>query len=230
MSSRVETLAQAASGVFPLLSVVVLLLSFLACELLQASPDPSAKSQPAVAYTPSAAQVTKAGLHPSERSLLPEIAALTQHTPVYDRPIIVDGRPGDREEIGLFTEWQSELLATGRNRDLIIQQADSMLDAPWCDYDAMKMPPWKGGKYAVSFSHLPNLYFLPYLAWFYDRDGYRAPLVILPAAAVVALLPFLSPERISLPALPSSRRGVRGVMSMCSGGLKVAFAAAAPGG
>jgi hypothetical protein len=51
---------------------------------------------------------------------------------------------------------------------------------------------------AVNAKITGALYFLPYLAWFYDRDGYRAPLVILPAAAVVALLPFLSPERISL--------------------------------
>jgi hypothetical protein len=42
------------------------------------------------------------------------------------------------------------------------------------------------------------VYFLPYLAWFFDRDGYRAPLVILPAAAVIALLPFLSVEQVSL--------------------------------
>jgi hypothetical protein len=35
------------------------------------------------------------------------------------------------------------------------------------------------------------IYFLPYLAWFFDRDGYRAPLVTLLAAAVVVLLPFL---------------------------------------
>jgi hypothetical protein len=39
------------------------------------------------------------------------------------------------------------------------------------------------------------LYFLPYLAWFFDRDGYRAPLVTLLAAAVVALLPFLFVEQ-----------------------------------
>jgi hypothetical protein len=51
---------------------------------------------------------------------------------------------------------------------------------------------------AVNAKVTGALYFLPYLAWFYDRDGYRAPLVILPAAAVAALLPFLSPERISL--------------------------------
>ena len=51
---------------------------------------------------------------------------------------------------------------------------------------------------AVNAKVTGALYFLPYIAWFYDRDGYRAPLVILPAAAVVALLPFLSPERISL--------------------------------
>lgn len=95
--------------------------------------------------------------------VLPSIEPLQQLTPVHDRPVILDGRPGDREEIGLFTEWQSEFLATGRNRDLIIEQADSLLDAPWCDYDAMKTVPWKGGKYAVSFSHLPNLFFLPYL-------------------------------------------------------------------
>jgi hypothetical protein len=42
------------------------------------------------------------------------------------------------------------------------------------------------------------VYFVPYLAWFFDRDGYRAPLVILLTAAVTGLLPFLAGEQISL--------------------------------
>ncbi|MEJ2139257.1 MAG: glycosyltransferase family 39 protein [Gammaproteobacteria bacterium] len=42
------------------------------------------------------------------------------------------------------------------------------------------------------------VYFLPYLAWFFDRDGYRAPLVILLAGAVVALLPFWPTGQVSL--------------------------------
>lgn len=42
------------------------------------------------------------------------------------------------------------------------------------------------------------VYFLPYLAWFFDRDGYRAPLVILLAGAVVGLLPFWPTGQVSL--------------------------------
>lgn len=40
--------------------------------------------------------------------------------------------------------------------------------------------------------------FLPYLAWFFDRDGFRAVLVISLAAAVTALMPYWSVEQVSL--------------------------------
>jgi hypothetical protein len=42
------------------------------------------------------------------------------------------------------------------------------------------------------------IYFLPYLAWFMERDGYRGPFVVLLAAAVVALMPFLFVDQVSL--------------------------------
>jgi len=41
------------------------------------------------------------------------------------------------------------------------------------------------------------IYFIPYLAWFFARDGYRAPLVILLAASVTALLPYLFVEQVA---------------------------------
>jgi len=43
------------------------------------------------------------------------------------------------------------------------------------------------------------VYFLPYLVWFLQRDGLRAPLVSLLAAGFVALLPYWSVEQVSLP-------------------------------
>ena len=42
------------------------------------------------------------------------------------------------------------------------------------------------------------LYFLPYLAWFFDRDGYRALLVTSLAAAVTALLPYWAIDQVSI--------------------------------
>ena len=42
------------------------------------------------------------------------------------------------------------------------------------------------------------LYFLPYIAWFVVRDGYRAPLAIATVGAALALLPFLSTDQVSL--------------------------------
>jgi hypothetical protein len=51
---------------------------------------------------------------------------------------------------------------------------------------------------AVNAKATGAVYFLPYLAWFMERDGYRGPFVALLTAAVVALLPFLSPEQVSL--------------------------------
>jgi len=42
------------------------------------------------------------------------------------------------------------------------------------------------------------LYFLPYLAWFFDRDGYRALLVTSLAAAVTALLPYWAMDQVSI--------------------------------
>ena len=94
---------------------------------------------------------------------LPSIGVLHQMTRTYERIPLVDSRGGDREEIGLITEWQAEFLATGRNRDLIIEQADVWLGAPWCDFETMRAPYWKDGQYSLSFSHTPNLFFLPYL-------------------------------------------------------------------
>jgi len=79
--------------------------------------------------------------------------------------IRIDGGGGDREEIGLFTEWQSWYLATGSDEALalIIEQADSALDVPWCDYTAMTLQFYYDGKYGYGVSHQPNLFFLPYL-------------------------------------------------------------------
>ena len=42
------------------------------------------------------------------------------------------------------------------------------------------------------------LYFLPYVAWFLQRDGVRAPLVIGTVALVVMAVPFAVPESVSL--------------------------------
>jgi len=42
------------------------------------------------------------------------------------------------------------------------------------------------------------IYFLPYLAWLFDRDGYRAVLVASLAAGVTALLPFWAIDQVSL--------------------------------
>lgn len=50
---------------------------------------------------------------------------------------------------------------------------------------------------AVNGSVTGMIYFLPYLAWFFDRDGYRALLVTLLAASVFALLPYLFVEQVS---------------------------------
>ena len=52
---------------------------------------------------------------------------------------------------------------------------------------------------AVNAKVTGAVYFIPYLAWFYYRDGFRAPLVVSLVAAVLALLPFWSLEQISLP-------------------------------
>jgi len=51
---------------------------------------------------------------------------------------------------------------------------------------------------AVNSKITGAIYFLPYLAWFFDRDGFRALLVISLAAGVTALLPFWSAEQVSL--------------------------------
>jgi hypothetical protein len=51
---------------------------------------------------------------------------------------------------------------------------------------------------AVNAKVTGAIYFIPYLAWFFDRDGYRVPLYILLVAAAIALLPFLSVEQVSL--------------------------------
>ena len=80
--------------------------------------------------------------------------------------MIIDGRPGDREEIGLFPEWHSMYLSTGdlAMRDTIIQMADDLLPLPWTDFYAMVNKPWvtpPGLSYG--FSHQPNAFFLPYI-------------------------------------------------------------------
>jgi hypothetical protein len=109
-------------------------------------------------------------------SILPRIGLLNQTTRETTRPMVMHGAGGDRHEIGLFTEWQSEFLANGKHRDLIIAQADSVLNAPWCDYAAMTQPFWKTpkGKYSLAFTHTPNLFFIPYLL---TRDKkYIAPM------------------------------------------------------
>jgi len=51
---------------------------------------------------------------------------------------------------------------------------------------------------AVNAKITGAVYFLPYMAWFFDRDGYRAPLVISLAAGVVGLLPFFASDQTSL--------------------------------
>jgi hypothetical protein len=51
---------------------------------------------------------------------------------------------------------------------------------------------------AVNAKITGAIYFLPYLAWFFDRDGFRSLLVILLAAGVTALLPYWSMEQVSL--------------------------------
>ena len=85
-------------------------------------------------------------------SLLPSIRDIGTITTGQNNPVIIDGRAGDRHEVGLFTEWQSEYLATGRNRDLIIRQADENLGLPWCDYTKMLTKPWMEGKVTTSAS------------------------------------------------------------------------------
>jgi len=95
--------------------------------------------------------------------VLPIIAVLSKRTEVSGKPPVVHGAVGGREEIGLFTEWQSEFLATGRLKDHIIWQADSWLDAPWCDLKSITLKSYAGGEYSLSFAHTPNLFFLPYL-------------------------------------------------------------------
>lgn len=42
------------------------------------------------------------------------------------------------------------------------------------------------------------VYFLPYIAWFWERDGYRGPFITLLAAAVVGLMPFWATDQVSL--------------------------------
>ncbi len=42
------------------------------------------------------------------------------------------------------------------------------------------------------------LYFLPYVAWFFERDGIKAPFVIGFTALLITALPFLAPESVSL--------------------------------
>jgi len=77
--------------------------------------------------------------------------------------LTLDSSPGDRYEIGLFTEWASECIATGRACDHVIAQADHLLDAPWCDLIGIYKRKWAGGDYGLSFAHTPNTFFLPYL-------------------------------------------------------------------
>lgn len=77
--------------------------------------------------------------------------------------LTLDSSPGDRHDIGLFTEWASECIATGRACDHVIAQADNLLEAPWCDLVEIYRRKWAGGEYGLSFEHTPNAYFLPYL-------------------------------------------------------------------
>ena len=77
--------------------------------------------------------------------------------------LTLDSSPGDRHEVGLFTEWASECIATGRACDHVVAQADHLLDAPWCDLVGIYKRKWAGGEYGLSFEHTPNAYFLPYL-------------------------------------------------------------------
>lgn len=69
-----------------------------------------------------------------------------------------DSGGGDREEIGLFTEWQYAYMANGNHEDLIVSQADLAATYPWCDLNAMR-----GEPYNYSFTHTPNAFFIPYL-------------------------------------------------------------------
>lgn len=77
--------------------------------------------------------------------------------------LTLDSSPGDRHEIGLFTEWASECMATGRACDHVIAQADHLLNAPWCDLVSIYKRKWAGGEYGLSYEHAPNAFFLPYL-------------------------------------------------------------------
>lgn len=52
---------------------------------------------------------------------------------------------------------------------------------------------------AVNAKITGAIYFLPLIAWMYERDGFRPILITGLTALLVAALPFLSPESISLP-------------------------------
>ena len=107
-------------------------------------------------------------------AILPDIKNLGTATARRSSPLKISGDGGDREEIGLFTEWQSEWIAKRKDstvsqqeiealQQYIIGQADQILDYPWGNYEEIGIPLWKGGKYALSFSHMPNAFFIPFL-------------------------------------------------------------------
>ncbi|WP_275100207.1 hypothetical protein [Sedimenticola hydrogenitrophicus] len=81
---------------------------------------------------------------------VPRIRDLARNPSVKTRETVWDNSPGERGEIGLFTEWQAIYLATRREdlRQNII------------DYANRPYPVIPGGK---SYSHTPNEYYLPYL-------------------------------------------------------------------
>jgi len=71
------------------------------------------------------------------------------------------------------------------------------------------------------------LYFLPYIAWFLARDGFRAPVAIALTGAIVAFMPFWSPEQASLPnyisILRSAAKHGISLGAVASGVLTLAF-------
>ncbi|MCA9340002.1 MAG: hypothetical protein KDA17_03780, partial [Candidatus Saccharibacteria bacterium] len=109
---------------------------------------------------------TGIGGTPPANNVYPQITDLSPQTTPESIPLIIDGRSGDRPEIGLFTEWQSEFFVTGAHAQHILDQADDRLDEPWCDMAKMTAKPWapvEGYAGNVSFSHQPNAFFVPYL-------------------------------------------------------------------
>ncbi len=75
------------------------------------------------------------------------------------------GNGGDRPDIGLLPDWTAGWLATGEDHFYSAMMDVANIDIPWLPGDPHKTVPWDSEQeWKLSGAHMPNMYWVPYLA------------------------------------------------------------------